>query len=117
MERAVAEVKRDKLEYKIMQQCKVPKMAGYVTHVNKYKLIHPEAIHNLPSGLTLYKSKLVGHNPGQNAMIRGSHSTLDCLCEQAGGAANMVANFVRGIDKHRDEDWYVPRVPNYSPEY
>ena len=39
-------------------------MAGGVPHVLigiKYKLIHPEAIHTLPSGLTLYKSKLVGH--------------------------------------------------------
>jgi hypothetical protein len=34
----------------------------------KYKLIHPEAIHTLPSGLKLYKSKLVGHNPGLNAI-------------------------------------------------
>ena len=78
----------------------------------KYKLIHPEAIHTLPSGMTLYKCKLVGHNHGQNAMIRGPHFTFDCLREQAGGVANMVVNFVRSIDKYRDEDCYAPRVPN-----
>ena len=35
-------------------------------------------------------------------MIEGLYSILDCLCEQDGGVANMVANFVRGIDKYRD---------------
>ena len=110
VERAVAEVKRDKPEDKILQHCKVPKMA-YVLKGIKYKIIHPEAIHTLPSALTLYKSKLVGHNPGQNAMIGGPHSTFDCLCEQAGGVPDMVANFARGIAKYRDEDWYAPRVP------
>ena len=71
----------------------------------KYKLIHPEAIHTLPSGMTLYKCKLVSHNHGQNVMIRGPHFTFDCLREQAVGVANMVA-------KYRDEDCYAPRVPN-----
>ena len=64
VENAVAEVKRDKPEDKILQQCTVPKMAGGVTHGLigiKYTLIHPDPIHNLPSVLTLYKSKLVGH--------------------------------------------------------
>jgi hypothetical protein len=82
VERAVAEVKRDKPEDKILQHCKVPKMA-YVLKGIKYKIIHPEAI----------------------------HSTFDCLCEQAGGVPDMVANFARGINKYRDEDWYAPRVP------
>jgi hypothetical protein len=112
---AVAEVKRDKPEDKVLQRCKVPKMAGGVTHGLigiKYRLIHPDPIHTLPSGLTLYKSKLVGQNPGMNAMIGGPHSTFDCLCDQAGGVANMVANFVKGIEMYRSEDWSAPRVPN-----
>ena len=91
VENAVAEVKRDKPEDEILQQCKVPKMAGGVTHGLIGSLIHPEPIPTLPSGLTIYKSKLVGHKTGQNAMIGGPHSTFDCLCDQAGGVANMVA--------------------------
>ena len=114
VEKAVAEIKRDKPEDNILQQCKVPKLAGGVKHGLvgiKYKLIHPDPIHTLPSGLTIYKSKLVGHKSGLNAMIGGPHSTFDCLCDQAGGVANMVANFVKGIERYRDEDWYAPRVP------
>ena len=117
VETAVAEIKRDKPDDKILQLCKVPKMAGGVTHGLigiKYQLIHPDPIHTLPSGLTLYKSKLVGHNQGMNAMVGGPHSTFEFLCDQSGGVANMVANFVKGIEIYRSEDWCAPNVP-YAP--
>ena len=115
VEIAVAEVKRDKPNDKFLQSCKVPKKAGGVTHGLigiKYELIHPDPVHTLPSGLTLYRSKLIGHKPGMNAMIGGPHSTFDFLCDHTGCAANMLANFVHSIEKYRNDEWSAPKLPN-----
>ena len=114
---AASEVKRDRPTDRLLQSCQVPKHAGGVTHGLigiKYELIHPDPIHTLPSGLTLYKSRLVGHSPGVNAMIGGPHSTFDFLSDSAGGVANMVANFVQGIEIFRKGKWTPPKVPYLS---
>ena len=113
----MAEVKRDQPGNKLLQECRIPKLAGGVTDGLigiQYNLIHPEAVHTLDSGLSIFRSKLVGHKTGFNAMIGGPHSSFDCLCEQAGGVVNMVANFIQGLEKYRAGDWRPPRLP-YAP--
>ena len=45
-------------------------------------------------------------------MIGGPHSSFECLCEEAGGVSNMVANFVQGLERYRVGDWSAPRLPN-----
>ena len=115
VEKAVAEVKRDKPGDAVLQQCKVPKQAGGVTDVLlgiHYSLIHPVPVHTLESGLTIYTTKLVGHGSGFNAMIGGPHSTFDCLSSQAGGAAQMVASFVLGLERYRAGEWSAPQIPH-----
>ena len=91
VEKAVSEVKRDKPGDKLLQQCKIPRMAGGVTDALigiHYELIHPESVHTLDSGLTIYRSKLMGHKGEFNAMIGGPHSSFECICQEAGGMAN-----------------------------
>ena len=115
VDHAVAEVKRDRPGNRLLQQCQVPKVAGGVTDALlgiQYSLIHPIPVHTLVSGLTIYRSKLVSHKSGFNAMIGGPHSSFDCLCQEAGGVANMVANFVQGLEKFRVGDWSAPKLPN-----
>ena len=64
VDKAVSEVKRDKPGNRVLQECRVPQLAGGVTDVllgNHYSLVHPDPVHTLESGLTIYRSKLVGH--------------------------------------------------------
>ena len=119
VDKAVSEVKRDKPGNRVLQKCRVPQLAGGVTDVLlgiHYSLVHPDPVHTLESGLTIYRSKLVGHHKGFNAMIGGPHSSFDCLSNQAGGVAQMVANFVLGLERYKAGEWSAPRVPRIDME-
>ena len=94
--KAVGEIKRDNPANNSLQRCKIPRHTGGVTDALigiHYSLIHPVPVHTLESGLTIYRSKLVGHKAGYNALIGGPHSSFECLCNVAGGVQMMVANF------------------------
>ena len=114
---AAEEIKRDLPEDTLLQQCKVPRLAGGVTDALlgiHYSLIHPVPVHTLESGLTLYRSKLVSHTGGYNAMVGGPHSSFECLSEAAGNVGTMVAQFVSGLERYKSGDWSAPRLP-YLP--
>ena len=114
---AAEEIKRDLPEDTLLQQCKVPRLAGGVTDALlgiHYSLIHPVPVHTLESGLTLYRSKLVSHTGGYNAMVGGPHSSFECLSEAAGNVGTMMAQFVSGLERYKSGDWSAPRLP-YLP--
>ena len=64
LEEAVAEVKADDVDSQELQRCSVPPQAGGAVDMLlgiKYSSIFPEAVHTLPSGLTIYRSKLASY--------------------------------------------------------
>ena len=62
----------------------------------------------------IYRSKLVGHKDGFNAMIGGPHSSFECLSSCAGGAVYLVANFMQGLERYKSGEWSAPRVPHVA---
>ena len=94
--RAVLEVKNSQPNNKKLQQCKVPEIIGGEIDCLlgiKYGALSPEPIHTLPSGLALYKSKLMAHDGISNAIIGGSHESFDFFVGLAGGVAPLIASF------------------------
>jgi hypothetical protein len=64
----------------------------------KYSLLHPEALHTLPtSGLSIYASKLKSHDGKMNAMIGGSHESFKFFSALAGGVQNLIQSFKAGF--------------------
>ena len=96
-----------------IKSCRVPKNVGGVTDGLigiQYSLIHPEPIHTLPSGLTIYRSKLAPHKPGINAAIGGPHSSFDYCCKSSGGAVSAVGLFTQQLEMYRNGEWSAPRI-------
>ena len=99
-----------------VRNCVVPKNVGGVTDGLigiQYDLIHPEPIHTLPSGLTLYRSRLATHDPGINAAIGGPHESFDFCCQNEGGAARVVTLFAQQIERYRNGEWTAPKVTTF----
>ena len=112
---AVEEIKSNS-QHPWVKECKVPQKAGGVTDALigiQYDLIHPEPIHSLPNGLTLYKSKLAPHEPGFNAAIGGPHTSFDFCCNAVGGAHRAVALFAQQIELYKSGEWSAPRITTY----
>ena len=96
-----------------VKSCKVPENVGGVTDALigiQYDLIHPEPVHTLPSGLTIYRSKLAPHQAGINAAIGGPHSSFDYCCKSSGGAVQVVGLFTQQIEMFRKGEWSAPKV-------
>ena len=110
--RAVAAVKEDAPDNKVLQSCKLPsKVGGEVDCLLgiKYSFIHPEPIHILvESGLCIYRSKLKSHDGITNAMIGGPHESFDLCANMAGGVAQLMAHFTEGLQ--RFTEGAVPRI-------
>ena len=94
--KAVQEVKDDDPSNKLLQNCRVPDIIGGEVDCLmgiKYSLLHPEALHTLPtSGLSIYASKLKSHDGEMNAMIGGSHESFEFFSAVAGGVQNLIQN-------------------------
>ena len=113
--KAVAEIKADTRDTWV-RDCRVPEKLGGVTDALigiQYDLIHPESVHTLANGLTLYRSKLAPHEPGLNAAIGGPHTSFDFCCKTAGGAARVVTLFTQQLQMYRTGDWTAPRLTSY----
>ena len=96
-----------------VRDCRVPEKAGGVVDGLvgiQYSLIHPEPVHSLPSGLTLYKTRLAPHGPGFNAAIGGPHSSFDFCCGAVGGAARVVTLFAQQLELFKTGNWTAPRL-------
>ena len=76
-------IKQQNKNVKKIQNLEVPKMLGGKVDMLigiKYQNIYPELIHQFPSGLAVYKSKLLPAYPGQSACIGGPVGALEGLC-------------------------------------
>ena len=75
---AVQEVKDDLPDCVELQACRVPDLAGGTVDGLigiLYNAIFPVPVHTLPSGLTIYKTKLKSKFNKYNATIGGPHTT------------------------------------------
>ena len=100
---AVLEVKNDNPECAELQACKVPDLAGGSVDGLigiLYNAIFPVPVHTLPSGLTIYKTRLKSKNNKYNATIGGPHSTFEYLAGELGGAAALLTIFRQGLEKY-----------------
>ena len=68
----------------------------------KYVSIFPKEIHTLPSGLTIYSSRLASHDGKYNACLGGPHSSFAALASGAGGVTQLLAHFVDGLQSFKD---------------
>ena len=100
---AVREVKADSPDNALLQSCKVPTLAGGCTDLLlgiMYAAIHPVLIHQLPCGLAIYKSALASHGDF-DCLIGGPHKSFDVYAGHVGGASQLLAHFVQGLNEYR----------------
>ena len=101
---AVEALKSDDPTNHSLQSCKVPPQAGGSVDVllgSKYLSVFPEAVHNLPNGLTIYRSRLASHQGQFDCCIGGPHSSFKVLASIAGGTARLLANFTDGLQVYK----------------
>ena len=101
---AVSDIKSDEPSNTVLQQCTVPQLAGGAVDMllgSKYLSIFPKEVHTLPSGLTIYKSQLASHGGKFNSCIGGPHSSFTALAGLAGGAPQLIASFIDGLQTYR----------------
>ena len=111
IEQATLELKADKPDNQLLQNCSVPKCVGGVVDIligTLYNLIFPKPIHHLPNGLTIYMCTLASHDSSINATIGGPHTSFGILAEQVGGAAPLMAHFLAGLEKFKK--WGPPSI-------
>ena len=125
---AVDALKKDDPTNQFLQNCRVPPEAGGTVDVllgSKYLSVFPEPVHNLPNGLTIYRSRLSSHQGQFDCCIGGPHSSFQVLASIAGGTARLLANFTDGLQIYRncgppkiynlpildeDDPWREPRL-------
>ena len=100
---AVSDIKSDEPSNTVLQRCTVPQLAGGAVDMllgSKYLSIFPKEVHTLPSGLTIYKSQLASHGGKFNSCIGGAHSSFTALAGLAGGAPQLIASFIDGLQTY-----------------
>ena len=111
LETAVNEVRQDGASNEFLQSCKIPSSAGGSTDVLlgiTYASIHPVLVHQLPSGLAIYKSALASHGNKYTCLIGGPHRSFDVCAGHAGGVSRLLVQFVEGIQIYRK--WGPPMI-------
>ena len=111
LEAATREAKDDDPTNLTLQNCKVPPLAGGSVHMLlgiMYLSIFPKEIHTLPSGLTVYQSRLASHGGKYDCCIGGPHSSFAALSDIAGGTARLLAHFMDGLKVFRE--WGPPKI-------
>ena len=115
LDAAIADIKNDNPSNAELQNCKVPPLAGGVVDVLlgiKYNSIFPEPVHSLPNGLTIYRSKLTSYQNQYDCCIGGSHTSFQVLANIAGGANQILAHFVEGLQIFRK--WGPPSIKHIT---
>ena len=104
-------LKDDDSTNEVLQRCRVPPLAGGSVDVLlgiKYSNIFPEAVHSLPNGLTIYRSKLASYQGKYDCCIGGPHSSFQILANIAGGPSQLLSHFVDGLRAYRQ--WGPPKI-------
>ena len=102
--KAEAEVKASDATDQLLQSCKLPNIVGGRVDVLlgiHYTNIFPVPIRQLDCGLTIYKSRLVAHDKGVNALIGGPHSSFQFLANKIGNPGALLAHFTEGLQSLR----------------
>ena len=105
VESAVDEIKADGSNNPILQKLECqPTIGGDVDVLMGmlYKKVHPEPIHSLSNGLTIYKMKITPHNLKFNAVIGGPHETFKLMSADAGGIAIMFAYLSQQLETYKN---------------
>ena len=108
---AVQEVKDHKPQDKFLQSCTLPKVAGGSTDILlgiKYSRVFPVMVHQLPSGLAIYKCILSSHGDKYNCLIGGPHRSFEVVVGQAGSTAALLAHFAQGLEQYKT--WGPPKI-------
>ena len=111
IETAVQDIKQSDPSNTILQQCKLPPVAGGCVEMLigiKYISVFPKEIHTLPTGLTIYRSSLASHDGKYDACLGGPHSSFAALADGAGGVARLLSHFVQGLQTFKDSG--PPRI-------
>ena len=102
MEGAMKALKEAGKKITWVQNAKVPEFAG--GHVDilvdiKYNCLLPKLVFSLECRLTIYELK-VGRVKGYNAVIGGSHESLNFILKN-GNTAGLLAFFTKSLEKFR----------------
>ena len=111
IDKAVDAVKGDAPHKAELQNCKLPSVIGGEVDCLlgiKYSKLFPEIIHQLPSGLAIYRSLLMSHDGVINATIGGCHEAFEFYAGIAGGVAPLLAGFQASLKAFRDGN--LPKI-------
>ena len=111
LDTAVKDIKNDNPSNKILQNCRVPSIAGGSVDMLlgiKFLSVFPKEVHTLPCGLTIYQSRLASHGGLYDSCLGGPHSSFTALAGTAGGTARLLAHFLDGLKVYRQ--WGPPRI-------
>ena len=67
-------------------------------------------VHQLPSGLAIYKCFLSSHNNKYNCLIGGPHKSFELVAGQVGNVPALISHFVQGIQTYKT--WGPPKIPS-----
>ena len=101
---AIAEIKGDDKQNKLLQNAKVPNQVGGEVDILigiKYNALFPTLIHMLPNGLGIYKLRIKSHGSKHNAVIAGPHSSFDQLLKKVGNMAYLLQTFQESVQHWR----------------
>ena len=110
---AVQEVKEAKPDDPFLQSCKLPEIAGGGTDILlgvMYSCVFPVMVHQLPSGLAIYKCFLKSHNNQYDCLIGGPHKSFEIVAGQVGNIPALIAHFVEGLRDYKT--WGAPKIPS-----
>ena len=62
-----------------------------------YASVHPVLVHQLPSGLAIYRSVLASHD--DDCSIGGPHKSFEAYAGHVGGVSQLVAHFAQGMQE------------------
>ena len=117
LDSAVKEVKAHNPDNEVLQSCRVPTLAGGCTDLLlgiMYAAVHPVLVHQLPCGLAIYRSVLASHD-GYDCLIGGPHKSFDLYAGHIGGASQLLAHFVQGLEEYRT--YGAPKIPEMPTTY
>ena len=66
-----------------------------------YNNIHPEAVHSLDNGLTIYRMRITPHDPKFNAVIGGPHESFQFMAQEFGGIGIMFTNLSQQLESFK----------------
>ena len=100
LDEAIAAIKGDDKQNKLLQNAKVPNKVGGQVDILigiKYNALFPTLIHMLPNGLGIYKLRIKSHGSKDTAVIAGPHSSFDQLLKKVGNMAYLLQTFQKSV--------------------